>query len=163
MSITFIENLSNECFYEIFDYLDGYKIYQAFSNLNHRFQQLLNSSSLLLKIKLDCSYYKTPTNILKRLIFIDKHQIFSLYLRMQSQYSQFFSLFFISSSFDHLESLVLKDPDANLLQSIVPKLSSLPRLFSLIIDIDNVNTHQTEFYGTILALPKLKYCKVSGY
>ncbi len=50
-SITCIKNLSNECFYEIFDYLDGCQIYEAFSNLNYRFQQLLNSSSLLFNIK----------------------------------------------------------------------------------------------------------------
>ncbi|CAF3058682.1 unnamed protein product [Rotaria sp. Silwood2] len=50
-SITSIENLSNDLFYEIFDYLDGIDIFQAFSNLNYRFQELLNSSSILFKIK----------------------------------------------------------------------------------------------------------------
>jgi hypothetical protein len=50
LSINCIENLSNELFYEIFDYLDGIHIYQALSNLNHHFQQLLNSSFLLFKI-----------------------------------------------------------------------------------------------------------------
>ncbi len=37
------ENLSNELFYEIFDYLDGYDIYKSFSNLNSHFNNLLNS------------------------------------------------------------------------------------------------------------------------
>ena len=49
-SVTSIENFSDELFYEIFDYLDSYNIYEGFSNLNSRFQQLLNSSSLLFKI-----------------------------------------------------------------------------------------------------------------
>jgi hypothetical protein len=49
-SINGIENLSNEMFYEIFDYLDGCQIYQSFSKLNYRFYQLLNSSSLRLKL-----------------------------------------------------------------------------------------------------------------
>jgi hypothetical protein len=52
MSITYIEHLSNEFFYEIFDYLDAWDIYAAFSNLNYRFQQLLLNSSILYKIKL---------------------------------------------------------------------------------------------------------------
>ena len=50
MSGTFIENLPNETFYELFDYLDGCEIYQAFSNLNHRFEQLINCSSLFIQI-----------------------------------------------------------------------------------------------------------------
>ncbi|CAF4388605.1 unnamed protein product, partial [Rotaria sordida] len=52
LRISSIENLSNELFNEIFDYLDGIDIYLAFSNLNHRFQQLLTSSSILYKIEL---------------------------------------------------------------------------------------------------------------
>jgi hypothetical protein len=48
-SITCIENLSNEIFYEIFDYLNGCEINQSFAYLNPRFQQLLESPSLLFK------------------------------------------------------------------------------------------------------------------
>ncbi|CAF3460132.1 unnamed protein product, partial [Rotaria sp. Silwood2] len=56
-TITSIENFSNEFFYEIFDYLYGDDIYKAFSNLNDRFQQLLNSSAVLFKIYIDDSKY----------------------------------------------------------------------------------------------------------
>ena len=56
-SMTCIETLSNEVFLEIFDYLDGCDILNAFSNLNSRFQDLINSSKLLLKIRL-CSKSK---------------------------------------------------------------------------------------------------------
>ncbi|CAF3386364.1 unnamed protein product, partial [Rotaria sp. Silwood2] len=62
-SITCIENLANEFFYEIFDYLSGYEIYKGFSNLNHCFQRLLNSSSLLFEIKLtNATHDETLTN-----------------------------------------------------------------------------------------------------
>ena len=47
-----IENLSNELFYEIFDYLNGLDIYRSFYQLNHRFNELLIQSSILYKIKL---------------------------------------------------------------------------------------------------------------
>ncbi|CAF3940544.1 unnamed protein product [Rotaria sordida] len=79
-SIISIESLSNECFYEIFDYLDGCEIFQAFSNLNHRFQQLLGSSSLLFKIKFHRS---TSEDILinnyQEPIRFNKNQIFSIH------------------------------------------------------------------------------------
>ncbi|CAF4111375.1 unnamed protein product [Rotaria magnacalcarata] len=52
LRVSSIENLSNELFHEIFDYLDGIDIYEAFSNINYRFQQLLTSSPVLYKIEL---------------------------------------------------------------------------------------------------------------
>ncbi|CAF1075962.1 unnamed protein product, partial [Rotaria sordida] len=48
--ISHFEDLPNEVFYEILDYLDGCHAYEAFSNLNTRFEYLLNSSSLPLKL-----------------------------------------------------------------------------------------------------------------
>ncbi len=51
MSITSIEYLSNELLYKIFDYLDAWDIYAAFSHLNYHFEQLINNSSFLYKIK----------------------------------------------------------------------------------------------------------------
>ncbi|CAF4438372.1 unnamed protein product, partial [Adineta steineri] len=72
-SANYIENMSNEFFFEIFDYLDGCEIYEAFSNLNSRFQQLLHCSTLLYKIKLDVS---TSEEIFKKNYsqIIDHHQ-----------------------------------------------------------------------------------------
>ncbi|CAF3917889.1 unnamed protein product, partial [Rotaria sp. Silwood1] len=53
-SVNYMENLPNEIFYEMFDFLDGYDIYQAFSNLNNRFENLINSS-LLMTIQISSS------------------------------------------------------------------------------------------------------------
>jgi hypothetical protein len=38
--MTTIEDLANELFYEIFEYLNDYEIYETFTNLNIRFQNL---------------------------------------------------------------------------------------------------------------------------
>ena len=46
-----LEDLSNELFYEIFEYLDGCNILKAFSNLNGRFQALVDQSILPLKLR----------------------------------------------------------------------------------------------------------------
>lgn len=51
-SITTLEYLSNEIFYEVFGYLDNADSYSAFSSLNARFQNLLAGRSLRLKIQM---------------------------------------------------------------------------------------------------------------
>ncbi|CAF3522028.1 unnamed protein product [Rotaria sp. Silwood1] len=50
-SIACLEHLSNEIFYDLFEYLNGYEIAQTFFNLSYRFEQLLNSSSILIKTR----------------------------------------------------------------------------------------------------------------
>ncbi|CAF0898109.1 unnamed protein product [Rotaria sp. Silwood1] len=57
-SITCIEDFSNEIFYEIFDYFNGYEIVEKFSNLNSQFDKLLYSSSFLIKTHFFLFHYK---------------------------------------------------------------------------------------------------------
>jgi len=160
-SINCIENLSNELIYEIFDYLDGYDLYQAFSNLNHHFQQLINSSCLLFKIKF---YRHKPGDILKnnlkQMIHYNKQQIYSIHLFMEYDTDKFFSsIFIIDSSFNRLESLALSELDPDAFRSIMVKLPLLPRLFSLTINMCYASRDLTDTYELIFALPVLKYCK----
>ncbi len=49
---TYFEDLSNELWYEIFDFLDQYYLYQTLANLNTRLHHLIIHSSLHLKINL---------------------------------------------------------------------------------------------------------------
>ncbi|CAF5061595.1 unnamed protein product [Rotaria sp. Silwood1] len=161
MSINSIENLSNEFFVELFDYLDGIDIYNAFSNLNHRFQQLLNSSFLLFKIKIDSPSDELYTKIYEQLILLNKRQIYSFYLCISSHNEQFFSSFSIDSSLDHLESLILSEIESTILIQLLSKLTYLSRLFSLTIDMLYDSIQLTDIYQLIFALPKLKYLKFS--
>jgi hypothetical protein len=159
MSITSIENLSNECLYEVFDYLDGYDIHKAFSNLNYRFAQLLKCSSLLFKIKVDSTSNKFYLNNCKQFILLNKHQIFSLHLSISSKKQRFFSLFPLNSSLDRLESLVLSKAEPKILFSLLSNLISLPRLFSLTINMWDRCDELDDIYKLIFVLPKLKYFK----
>jgi hypothetical protein len=102
--ITGIENVSNEIFYEIFDYLDGGEVYNAFSNLNYRFQQLLRSSSFLFKLRFRETNDQQLINKYKEMIRNYKHRIISFHLCLSPRS---FSSFSIDSSFDCLESLSL--------------------------------------------------------
>ena len=152
----------NEIFYEIFDYLNGIRIHEAFSNLNDRFQQLLNSSSLLFKIE----YYganldKGLSNYWKRMIDAHRHQIYSIQLGASLCPDELLAFSFIlNSSLNHLESLFLSwEIDLDLLMSILGKLAVLPRLFSLKISVYNDFINLTEIYPLIFRLPMLKYYK----
>ncbi|CAF3903636.1 unnamed protein product [Adineta steineri] len=105
--ITSIENLSDEIFYEIFDYIDAGPIYQIFSDLNYRFEQLLHSNL----------------------------------------------------KFSHLESLNFETDDSHILMSMLSKIKSLSRLFSLTITHQHDYIDLSDIYRIILALPVLKYYK----
>jgi len=158
--ISSIENLSNELFYEIFDYLDGIDIYEAFSNLNYRFQQLLTSSSILFKIDLN--------DITSEEIFMVnyqqiKHQIYSIYFQLPVNINQLLTSFTIDSSFNRLESLVIEDIEPDKLISFLINLNSLPQLFSLNIRTIHPIEDLNNIYQLIFALPTLKYNKLYLY
>jgi hypothetical protein len=124
ISFSSIENLSNELFYEIFDYLDGWDLYQAFANLNNHFEQLVHSPFVRLKIKL--CHWRTDDqfeNNWKQMIDLHREQIFSMDLSIVPSTMDFFS-------FNHLQSLTLRYLEFNVCMSVLLKLRSLPCLVS---------------------------------
>jgi len=126
MLTTYFENLSNEIFYEVFDYLDGIDIYNAFSNLNDRFEQLLNSSSFRFKIQFypPSDEYELYIKIYKQLILLHEHQMCSFHLSTSSQNEQILSSFPFHCSLDHLESLVLNEIQPTILMEPEAALGS---------------------------------------
>jgi hypothetical protein len=165
MSITSIENLSNEFFYEIFDYLDAWDIYYAFSNLNYRFQQLLDNSSILYKIKLMDHSIENEVliNNWTQIMNLNRKQIFSIHLLMSLNLNRLLSTLFIDSSFHRLQSLVLIKPKPDTLMLILEELISLPHLCSLTIEALYRLKDLTDIYHMILALPMLTYYKISTF
>jgi len=162
-SRTSIENLCNEFFYEIFDYLDGCNLYQAFSNLNYRFQELLNSSYLLLKINFHRSTSEEIfLNNYNQIILLNKNQIFSIHLSLLAHNNQIISSLNIDSSFIHLESLVFSSIEPEILTLLLPKLTHLPRFFSLTINTWQTLKDLTDVYRLIFDLSKLKYIRFSA-
>ncbi|CAF4047970.1 unnamed protein product [Rotaria sordida] len=154
LSITTIEDFSNELFFQIFDYLDGCEIYYGFMDLNKRFQQLLNSSLLLFKINFDNKFFM---NICKQIMTLNKHQIFSINSCKPLSMNRFFSSFSFDSSFKQLESLVLYESQSNILIPFLNNLSYLPRLFSLTLYLLEGLTNLVDIYKIILKLSMLKY------
>ncbi|CAF3670838.1 unnamed protein product [Rotaria sp. Silwood1] len=128
--MTCFEDLSNELLCEIFDYLDGYWLYQIFSNLNFRLEQLLHSSSVLLKTSFHILKNDENMNMFKRFMFANRHQIFSIHI------------------------------PSNALILVLSNLSSLPHLFSLTIETSNVEEKINDIFRLIFVLPKLKYYRI---
>ncbi|CAF4126580.1 unnamed protein product [Rotaria sp. Silwood2] len=159
--ITCFEDLSNELLCEIFDYLGGYGLNEAFSNLNSRFEQLLHSSSVLFKTHCNLIKHDEIINIFKQFMFANRHQIFSLHVNFIIHNSYFFSSFLFDSSFDRLESIIFKQIQPETLIPVLSNLSSLPHLASLTIEISNVQEEINDIYRLVFVLPKLKYYRIS--
>jgi hypothetical protein len=160
-SVTCIEDLSNELFYDIFDYLDGCDILNAFSNLNIRFEEFIHHSSFPLKIYRFSTRERTFKRYCKQVIIPNKHQIISLHLFDQVLINSFCTLCNIDLSFNHLKSLVLYGIQLNQLVTLLINARSLPQLFSLDIRLIGDYENLVQVYQLIFNLPTLKSLKFS--
>lgn len=135
-SATNFQNLANEIIYEIFDFMDIYHIYQAFPHINQRFKKIIIDSTLPIKI-----------NILSlpNAFIIDN-------ILSSAQFIQTFS---------QLKKLILDNIEVKHAEDILNNAKSLPKLYSLIINIIDPVEDSNNVYRTIFRLPVLKYCKVS--
>ncbi|CAF1399140.1 unnamed protein product [Adineta steineri] len=152
MSITTIEHFSNEIFYEIFEYYNAYVIFNGFSNLNNRFQLLLNSSST--RLKLDDNYLES-----KELLYDLRHQIISIHSFGEYTTKIMSTIKSNLSLFQSFQSLILYSVKPDILSSLIHQLSSLPTFYSLTIDVGTEEQDHANIYQSIFNLPKLKYLK----
>ena len=136
-SFTKLEHLSNELFYEIFEYLDAYDLFPTFSNLSRRFQTLLNHSLLSFK-----SHRSKPNikfdHFCSQNIISNSERVVYVHLSGKSSSIPFLERFFINSSFNRLQSLVVNDASINLIQVILSQLIFMPNLhtFKIALTLD---------------------------
>jgi len=157
-SINSIEQLSNEIFYEIFDYLLCQDISKAFSNLNNRFENLINSSYIL-----TIRFSSESESILEdryKHIDSDKYQIILLHSDNQSFINKF-NTYTIDSSFNHFQSIILHEIEIFQLMKLLVRLKSLPCLFSLTVFLDYCDDGLSDIYQIVYHLPFLKYFKLN--
>ena len=157
-----LENFSNELFYEIFDYLDGYDAYNAFSNLNNRFQNMITCSSIPIKINLCCKSISKLEHRCRHFIIPNKHRLLSLHLKDDSVINEFFKYCIIDSTFNRLESIILAGLTDRQLLCTLFYLNSLPRLLSLTINMEEDYYYNLgDIYRLIFSLSTLRYNKLS--
>ncbi|CAF3238324.1 unnamed protein product [Rotaria socialis] len=160
--ITRFEHLSNELLYEIFDYLDPYEIYEAFSKLNIRLHNLVIFSSLPLNINLSSKSISTLEHRCRHVIIPNKHRILSLHLNSYVIIRDFFTHCNIDASFNRLESVVLNGLSEYRVMMILFYLNALPRLFSLTIEMQDDSFFSiSDIYSIVFRLPHLKFTKIS--
>ncbi|CAF3892652.1 unnamed protein product [Adineta steineri] len=153
-----LENLSNDLFYEIYDYLEGLDICVAFSNLNSRFQQLITCSTNQYKIILD---YSTTKELFWNYSKKIKHQIYSI--SFQSPKSSINEFFSIDYSFNNVQSIFIEDIEKDQLISLLTHLRDLSCLYLLNIKSSDLFEDLSQIYQLIFSLPKLKSNKLGLY
>lgn len=158
-TVTSIEDISNELFYDIFDYLDGYDILNAFQNLNLRFEKLLNDNSLLLKLKI--SSQSILDNQWKGFLLINRHRIYSLNISDDSILDRFIHHCTINSTFIRLQSLNLNSLPAYKFLALLSDLISLPRLCSLTCSLTSCFVDVSYIYRIVFRFRYLNYLKLS--
>lgn len=154
-----MENLSNELFYEIFDYLDGCDILNGFSKLNSRFQYLLSNSSVCLKIKLVTSAqleHNCRTNILP-----NASRILSLKFADEFLLDSFLSICQINSTFENLQALHLNSLPAYKLTVLLIDCLSLTNLVCLTCCLTSCFVDVSYIYRLIFRFRNLKTFQLS--
>ncbi|CAF1317676.1 unnamed protein product [Adineta ricciae] len=162
MSITTIEDLSDEIFCEIFDYLEGYIIFHAFSNLNNRFQSLLSSPLTRLNLNdndIDDRAKRIFLDNYSDILCYHQHQIVSIHSSSLENTQLIALTINFDQSFQHLQSLALYSIELESLLPLLYHLSSLPRFIALTVDLSTEIGNQAEIYQLMLNLRKLKYLK----
>ncbi|CAF1120152.1 unnamed protein product [Adineta ricciae] len=157
--VCLLENLSNEIFYEIFDYLDGCELYHGFSNLNSRFHQLLNSPLLFYELKSHC----TSNQFDECMRYINPNQIRSFNVSSELRIDKFFSSFNIDSSLHHLRSIFVENIKPETLSDLLTNCTHLPCLTSLNIMSYHQLLDLCQIYPLIFNLSTLKSLTVTSH
>ncbi|CAF3324483.1 unnamed protein product [Rotaria socialis] len=157
--ITTLENLSNELIYEIFEFLNYHHAFQAFYDLNQRFQDFFLNSNLPIKINISSM---SKSKLQQYLTHIIKPYAYRIeFFRLSNPFIDLSLLLLpIMKTLTQLTTLILNNIESNYIEQIVNHLSSLPVLSSLIIISINTIKNPCNIYYKIFHLPILKYCQI---
>jgi hypothetical protein len=156
--ITYFEDLSNEVIYEIFESLDFYDVYIAFSNLNQRFENLINS---ILTINIDLSSISKSKfqYYYKQIIIPNQLRIHLIRLTNLFIYREFISLQ-TKTILTELKTLIIHNIRLEYLEKFLIYLRILPKLSSLSLEPLDEISNSTNIYRQLFCLPVLKHCQL---
>ncbi|CAF0980559.1 unnamed protein product [Rotaria sordida] len=154
------EDLANEIFYEIFEYLDLYDIYKGFFNLNQRFQNLIINSNFLNQINISTMSKSKFEYYHKNILLPNKHRIRLIRLSNPFMNELIFSSAYTILRFIHLETLIFDHIEMKDFIKLINHLAHLHELYSLIISLADHIQSLSVLFSSIFQLKKLKYCKI---
>ncbi|CAF0874418.1 unnamed protein product [Rotaria sordida] len=155
-----LENLANEIFYEIFEYLDIHDIYKSFFNLNKRFENLIINSNFLHQINISTISKIDFENFYINILIPYRYRINLFRLSNPFIADIIFSPPRIILQFIHLEKLILDKIQMKYLSKIFNYLTYLPKFHSLIISIGDYIESLDILFTHLFHLLTLKYCKI---
>ncbi|CAF2770538.1 unnamed protein product [Rotaria sp. Silwood2] len=130
---THLEDLSNEIFFEIFDYLHALDIFTGFASLNKRILSLLQS--IRLHVIILNSNYDREINFLSFHLIFHAHQVISLkcYDTIRNR-SSIISLLCNRHQFVNLHSCIfIIDSMSSQLENTIKQIQSLNRIVSFLL------------------------------
>ncbi|CAF3029356.1 unnamed protein product, partial [Rotaria sp. Silwood2] len=142
MSIhTHLEDLSNEIFFEIFEYLHALDILTSFTSLNQRISSILQS--IPLRIIILHNYCRRQIDFLSYYLTFHAHQVISLEIHdIILDYSSVINLLFNRHNFINLQSCIFASINSSTkFKNVFKQIQSLNRLvrFSLLDPYFNMN------------------------
>jgi hypothetical protein len=159
-SVTSFEDFPNEVIYEMFEYLDASHIYQGFSNLNIRFQNLFKYLNVRIKINYSIFSKSTFQNYYTDFIRPIKHRIKTLHVSDPITIEYIFPITENIIIYSQLQTLFLDNIESEYLENLLNRLTVLSNLSSLTIHVGR-GTNKINIYNLIFQLPVLKYCELS--
>ncbi|CAF4393426.1 unnamed protein product [Rotaria socialis] len=153
------EDLPNEIFFLILQYLDMYHTYQAFFNINKRFHHLLSKANMEVNTSITMSKFNFQ-HFYNDMIIPNTNRITVLRISDPFIAAIFITPSHLISSFICLKKLVLDNISINSFDEIVNNSSVVfPELNTLIVYPDDGSILLHFLYRTLASL-KLKYFKV---
>ncbi|CAF3905482.1 unnamed protein product [Rotaria sordida] len=128
---THLEDLSNEIFFEIFDYLHIFDIFTGFTLLNRRISSILQS--IPLHIVISKKHCRRQIDFLSSQLTFHEHQVISINISdIIRDDSSIISLLFNRHNFSHLKSCKLMSIDSmTTLGNVIEQIQSLNTLVLL--------------------------------
>lgn len=159
--VSHFEDLSNELIYEVFEYLDNFHVYQSFSNLNERFDDLLFNSNLPMKINVSSLSKSELKEYDKNVLSLVPDRIRSFIVSDVFMYEYVFSSISQFSQFQQLRTVIFRNIESKYIENLLDEFHSLPFLNSLVISCTECIRNRNVIYRQVFRLPVLKSCKLS--